>query len=196
MSKTIGFKSPPKVQLPSPFTRVEKECFQKYLALSTAYFEFGSGATTQMANKIIHLRDITSIECEYEYAKQVSDICPRVNVIYVDIGATDTSGWPTETSLEEFWYKYSQMWTEASKMYDTVLLAGRFRLACALWICLNPREVKVIMFANFVDRPEYHAITDFVEIVEVLGNLAVMRPKQRFDRMRCQALYDQVKSIP
>ena len=191
-----SFKLPPKVKLPSPFGRVERDCVQRYLAQAVAFWEFGCGASTQMACSMPHLRDITSIECDATYAKEVSEACPRATVILVDCGDVDSNGWPTQEVLSQFWPRYSQIWSEAEKMYDTVLLAGRFRLACALWICLHPRGVKRMLIANFVDRPEYHALEPFVDVVEVVGTLAVVKPKRVVDRFRCEALYEQSKINP
>lgn len=191
-----SFKLPPKVKLPSPFSRLERDCFQRWLAQALAFWEYGCGATTQMACSMPHLRDITSVECDPEYAKTVSDVCPKATVVFVDVGNVDENGWPIQPAFQQFWSQYSQIWSQSEKVYDTVLLAGRFRLACALWMCLHPRGVKQMLLANFVDRPDYHALEEFVDIVEVVDRLAVVRPKRVFNRQRCEALYEQSKTNP
>lgn len=196
MSKTAGYKIPPKVQLPTPFSKAERECFQRYLAQCSNYWEYGCGGTTQMAYGMPHILNITSIECDKDYADEVSAVCPKSTMIWVDVGAVNEKGWPIETALAPTWFRYSQIWTAAEKTYELVLLAGRFRLACALWIVLNPRGVKHMAIANFVDRPEYHALEEFVEIVELVDNLAIVRPKQRFNRKACETLYEKVKLDP
>jgi hypothetical protein len=53
-----------------------------------------------------------------------------------------------------------------------------------------------MLIANFVDRPEYHALEPFVDVVEVVGTLAVVKPKRVVDRFRCEALYEQSKINP
>lgn len=196
MSKTVGYKIPPKVQLPTPFSKLERECFQRYLSQSSNYWEYGCGGTTQMAYAMPHILNITSIDCDKEYSEEVSAVCPKSTMIYVDVGATNEKGWPIEDALQPTWFRYSQIWSAAEKSYDFALLAGRFRLACALWIVLNPRQVKHIAIANFVNRPEYHDLADFVDVVEVVENLAIVKPKQRFNRKACEALYEKVKLDP
>ncbi len=196
MSKTSGFKIPPKVQLPTPFSKQERECFQRYVSQCTNYWEYGCGGTTQMAYAMPHILNITSIECDKEYSEEVSKVCPQSTMIWVDVGATNEKGWPIEDALTPTWFRYSQIWSSAEKSYDFVLLAGRFRLACALWIVLNPRGVKTIAFAQFVNRPEYHALEEFVDIVEIVENLAILKPRQRFNRKACEELYEKVKLDP
>jgi len=149
-----------------------------------------------MAYSMPHILNITSIECDKDYADEVSAVCPKSTMIWVDIGAVNEKGWPIEDMLAPTWFRYSQIWSMAEKTYDFALLAGRFRLACALWIVLNPRTVKHIAIANFVNRPEYHDLADFVEIEETVDNLAIVKPKQRFNRKACEALYEKVKLDP
>ena len=53
-----------------------------------------------MAYAMPHILNITSIECDKEYSEEVSVVCPKSTMIYVDVGATNEKGWPIETGLD------------------------------------------------------------------------------------------------
>ncbi len=54
---------------------------------------------------------------------------------------------------------------EASQV-DVVLIDGRFPVACCLKCYDILSDDSVILFDDFLNRPQYHVVLDFFEIVE------------------------------
>lgn len=190
------FKTAGKPNLPSMFSSRKKEVFRRLLDQSKGYFEYGCGGSTAIANGISTLLRITSVETDYEWAKKVHEVCPAVNVVWVDIGPTKEFGQPTDESLRLAWPRVPEVWLMAEQPYDLVLIDGRFRVACAALICLFPKQVKRICFDDFTNRPQYHAILPFIDVLETVDNMIVCQPKASFDRAACQTLYDTYKYDP
>lgn len=189
------FKTAGKPSLPSMFSSRKKELFRRVLDQATGYFEYGCGGSTAIANGISTLLRITSVETDYEWAKKVHEVCPDVNMIWVDVGPTKEFGQPVDETLRLAWPRVPEVWLMAEQSYDLVLIDGRFRVACAALICLFPKQVKRICFDDFTNRPQYHVILPFVDVLETVDNMILCKPKVNFDREACQTLYDTYKYV-
>jgi protein O-GlcNAc transferase len=190
------FKTVSKTALPSMFSSRKKEVFRRLLEQATGYFEYGCGGSTAIANGMSNLLRITSVETDYEWAKRVHEVCPDVNMIWVDIGPTKEFGQPVDETLRIGWPRVPEVWTQASQTYDLVLIDGRFRVACAALICLFPNHVKRICFDDFTSRPHYHAILPFIDILETVDTMIVCQPKADLDRDALQQIYERYKYDP
>lgn len=190
------FKSAGTQPLPSMFSSRKKEVFRRLLEQSTGYFEYGCGGSTAIANGMSNLLRIASVETDFEWAKRVHEVCPDVNMIWVDIGPTKEFGQPVDESLRIGWPRVPEVWLKAEQHYDLVLIDGRFRVACAALICLNPKHVKRICFDDFTSRPQYHVILPFIDILETVDTMIVFQPKVGLDRDTLQQIYERYKYDP
>ncbi len=190
------FKTATKPVLPSMFSSKKKEVFRRCLDQATGYFEYGCGGSTEIANGMTNLLRITSVETDYEWAKKVHEVCPDVNVVWVDVGPTKEFGQPADETLRLAWPRVPEVWLLAEQPYDLVLIDGRFRVACAALLCLFPKQVKRICFDDFTTRPQYHVILPFIDILETVDSMIVCRPKTGLDRAALQELYDTYKYDP
>lgn len=190
------FKTASKPTLPSMFSSRKKEVFRRLLEQAKGYFEYGCGGSTEIANQIPNLLHITSVETDYEWAKKVHEVCPDVNIIWVDIGPTKEFGHPVDNKLRIGWPRVPEVWLQASHPYDLVLIDGRFRVACAALICLQPKHVKRICFDDFTTRPQYHVILPFIDVLETVDSMIVCQPKVGLDRSALQELYETYKYDP
>ncbi len=181
--------------IPMLLSKAERECLLKYAQQVTTYFEYGCGGSTQRLADMVSLTEITSVESDYTWAEKVSKLCPRVNMYWVDIGPTKEYGWPKDESCNLGWSRYPEVWLRTNGA-ELVLLDGRFRVACALLICLQPKTAKFILFDDFKDRPDYHVIMPFIEVVDFAGSMIVFKPAKEFDRAACKALYETYKTNP
>ena len=185
-----------KQSLPSMFSSRKKEVFRRLLEQATGYFEYGCGGSTAIANGMPNLLRIASVETDFEWAQRVHEVCPDVNMIWVDIGPTKEFGQPVDEALRIGWPRVPEVWSQASHAYDLVLIDGRFRVACAALICLHPKYVKRICFDDFTSRPQYHVILPFIDILETVDTMIVFQPKARLDRAALQELYETYKYDP
>lgn len=185
-----------KQSLPSMFSSRKKEVFRRLLEQATGYFEYGCGGSTAIANGMPNLLRIASVETDFEWAQRVHEVCPDVNMIWVDIGPTKEFGQPVDEKLRIGWPRVPEVWLIAEQSYDLVLIDGRFRVACAALICLHPNHVKRICFDDFTSRPQYHAILPFIDILETVDTMIVFQPKVGLDRAALQQLYETYKYDP
>ena len=190
------FKTASKPSLQSMFSSRKKEVFRRLLEQSKGYFEYGCGGSTAIANGMINLLRITSVETDFEWAKKVHEVCPDVNMIWVDIGPTKEFGQPVDETLRLGWPRVPEVWVLAEQPYDLVLIDGRFRVACAALICLQPKHVKRICFDDFTTRPQYHVILPFIDILETVDTMIICQPKVGLDRDALQILYETYKYEP
>lgn len=157
--------------------------FYKYLEKCKSYFEFGSGGSTYQASIRDNIKRIVSIESDIEWYNKLKLIVqnPVVEFVYCDIKSIpNTWGNPGEGSTIDDWCKYSgAIQKYGSKELDLILIDGRFRVAS----CLNCFDVIsdscLIAFDDFLDRPNYHIILHFYDIVDKTKNnrMVILRKK-------------------
>jgi hypothetical protein len=168
--------------------------FEKRLREATIYLEYGSGGSTVLAAKLgkcvysvdsdrIFLTRVREAICEH-----ASNNASNISLLYANIGFTCEWGQPvfrtpTPTRVAR-WRQYFEMpWANlrlAGHVPDLVLVDGRFRVACALHslqqlIC---NRNSVLIVDDYVGREWYLEIERFGEIVDVVGRMAVFRPKE------------------
>ena len=158
----------------------EIKLFEKYLSRATNYLEYGSGGSTVFASKF-PLR-IKSIESDSEWASKIQKET-RTEMNYINLGKTGGCGTPLEN--KHLWPIYSQNY---SSEFDLVLIDGRFRVACFLDICLK-KETPTILFHDFLNRPEYHIILQFCQVVESVDTLVVLKINDNINLETVEDLY-------
>ncbi|HEC1763941.1 TPA: hypothetical protein R1722_000666 [Campylobacter lari] len=112
---------------------------------------------------------------------------------YIDIGKTGEWGVPIEKDKEHLYENYSKSIFTLKKDFDLVFVDGRFRVACVLQTLLNCPETTKILMHDFNDRPFYHNILDFLEIIDTADTMALFKIKN-LDRKKITILYDKEKN--
>lgn len=163
---------------------------KRYLSKSTYYFEFGSGGSTVLAHKYKNIKKITSIESDKEYSKYIQNIASNANVIHVNIGDTGDWGKPKNEDKYNDWPNYHKTWINKNYEPDLVFIDGRFRIACALTVALNNNKFidPIIIIHDFNDRPSYHCILDYFDIIESVDTLVVLKIKSNINKDKCNKL--------
>jgi len=172
----------------------DKIMFYKYLDKSTKYFEFGSGGSTYQASIRNNIKQIYSIESDLEWHNKLKEIFKdknHINLIYNEMDTkSNTWGYPGPNSTEDQKINYSNQIISLDKNLsnniDLVMIDGRFRVACCLK-CFNViNDECLIAFDDFLDRPEYHIVLIYYEIVDQTDD----------DRMVILKKKQNIKSIP
>lgn len=163
--------------------------YEKYLDLANIYFEFGSGGSTFYACSLPNIKKIYSTESDPMWINRLKGynlIHESVDkglleFIFVDLKIKGGANWgyPGPDSTYEDWKKYGQSILKfANSKIDTILIDGRFRVACALHCLSVIDNDTIILFDDFNNRPYYHILLDYYDIVEKGGDrLAVLKKK-------------------
>lgn len=173
--------------------QAERNMFRSYLGKATHYFEFGSGGSTVSAGREPGLQTIYSVESSTEWINKVSAEVPKAKMLYADIGPTGPFGYPSDPSTRSKWPAYSGAWgrRESGVQPDLVLVDGRFRVACILTVLLESEGWNpTVIVHDFWDRPHYHEVLPFFDVVDRVETLAVLKPKQGFDRVEAERMLE------
>lgn len=151
----------------------DKQMFYKYLDNSKIYFEYGSGGSTYQASIRNNIIKIYSVESDKEWHDTLKKNITRNNVTYFfnDMNVLpNTLGYPGPKSTHTQHINYSnyivKLTLEEQQSIDLILIDGRFRVACCLK-CFDVIDSScLIAFDDFLDRPQYHVVLDYYDIIE------------------------------
>jgi len=93
---------------------------------------------------------------------------------FIDVGCKGNWGNPSPTCPQS---TYEQYYKRIDGSPDLVLIDGRFRVACALsiWFALNTSAI--VIFDDFFNRPYYHIVLNYYNVLERSGRMAVLQKK-------------------
>lgn len=154
----------------------------EHLAGVRVYVEYGSGGSSVMVAQA-GVKRIYSVDSDKQFLKAVkqrllNDGVPRRRyiAIYADIGPTREWGKPVDESHIKAWPNYcAAPWRKLLKTGerpDLVLIDGRFRVACFLITLLMAPRGCVILFDDYVNRPEYHVVERYLQPMRLAGRMA------------------------
>jgi hypothetical protein len=170
----------------------EKKLFDKRIKNSKEYLEFGMGGSTfrvlqkSKANvySIDSSSDWISLMREYRQIRKM-ERKKRLSLFHVNIGPTRAWGRPIDNSHKEKFPNYSShIFNLVDKeVIDTILIDGRFRVACALKTILECHKNKKlqIIIHDFWNREEYHVLLKYFDIIDQAESLGVFMIKKSID---------------
>ena len=101
---------------------------------------------------------------------------PRADVTlhFADIGKVKEWGWPVDArSWKKFPGYALSVWDRADFSHpDLVLIDGRFRCGCLLTTLFRITRPIRVLFDDYLSRPRYSEVEDFVRPVETRGRMA------------------------
>lgn len=149
--------------------------FEKYLNFCKVYGEYGCGLSTQyvLDNTMIPILSIDSSNEWVQLVKIRSKNSQRLNIHYADVGTVGDWGRPISYQNRSSFHEYTDWMWEQNIIPDTVLIDGRFRVACFLTCLLKAPKGTRIIFDDYTNRPEYHLIEEFLPVKEICGRQAL-----------------------
>jgi hypothetical protein len=169
------------------FAKDDKLMFYKYLDNSKIYFEYGSGGSTYQASIRNNIIKIYSVESDKEWYNILKQNIKSNNFTYF-YNEMDTQpktwGSPGPNSTHTQHINYSNyirnLSEEEQKNIDFILIDGRFRVACCLKCFDIINSDCFIAFDDFLDRPQYHIVLDYYNIIEnTIDNRMVILQKKK-----------------
>lgn len=156
-------------------------CFKAAVASSQCYLEYGCGGSTVYACNAGNVKTVISVDTDVAWMEKVreklANTTTNLLLQHCNLGEVGVWGTPiNKNSVNDFW-KYSVgPWATAKAaelVPDTVLIDGRFRVACFLYSLLSARVRTRILFDDYFDRPHYFVVEKFCRIQERHGRMAV-----------------------
>ncbi len=184
LQRIKGFDIPPEPW----FDDETRAWFDKELAQSSTYLEFGSGGST----RLVASKDISglSVECDRFFANEVRKVLPaHSNISVIDAYIGLTAGWgvplpgsPSPRRIRR-WRRYVEApFDLLTTMPDLILVDGRFRRACTLRCAMAAKvmakadmstSAKLLFDDYFMDgRSNYHSIEGLLGKPERIGRAA------------------------
>jgi hypothetical protein len=164
--------------------------FYKYLDNKNVYFEYGSGGSTYQASIRENIKTIYSVESDLSWQKKLKQEITSSNIHYI-YNEMDTErntwGHPGKNATNIQKINYSNHMRNLSKEeqgnIDLVLIDGRFRVACCLKCYDIIKEDCLIIFDDFLDRPHYHIVLKFFDIIEKTqdNRLVILKKKKNMN---------------
>jgi len=186
----------------APFmSQPERALFRKSLQDARRYFEFGSGGSTVWA--VEQGLTVYGVESDAKWVNalkgKLGDAC---QVKAVDIGPTGEWGVPLSAASQHKFPDYSRAIHEHDTGFDLILVDGRFRVACTLsaieHILTRNRDSGTarIFIHDFWNRPQYHAVLEFLEPQENSESAGVFRIKPDIDLRKLKNMWSEYSQQP
>ena len=112
---------------------------------------------------------------EIQQAKELG----RLHLHLVDIGKTKAWGFPVDESRKESWKSYPEIVHQLDGDWDTVLIDGRFRVACVVNVLLRVDPRCRILIHDFWNRNSYHVVLNYLDVVRSVDTLGVFRKRPK-----------------
>jgi hypothetical protein len=183
--------------------------FRELLASARNYLEYGSGGSTVLANQIVI--NLVSVDSDSSFLADVKrkleqqDRRAMAKLIHVNIGLTQHWGMPVFTKPTRRrvrrWEEYAKApwryFRTIGQQPDLILVDGRFRVACVLesLLSLSPLSNTRILVDDYLGRPEYSVVERYADM-ELVGRMAVLRPRKLLDRIQVRRMVKQYSSDP
>jgi hypothetical protein len=163
--------------------------FRERIAESTNYLEYGCGGSTVYACTQEKIKNIISVDTDMKWINLVSRLTYKSekNIIidHVNLGETGEWGYPKSLNGHgDFWIYSVKPWISAKTLGvspDTVLIDGRFRVACFLYTLISAPVGTVVIFDDYFDRPHYFEVEKFEQVVTRAGRVAVFKVSNGYD---------------
>lgn len=166
----------------------DDQIFKSLLNESVVYAEFGCGRSTVWATLNTNCK-IVSVDTSLEWSETVSRLVnerglgDRLEIRFVDLGVIGDWGMPlTFDRRQNNWNYVNAPWDQVDRRPDTILIDGRFRIACFLNCLLKATPGTRIVFDDYFNRDYYHVVEEFCSVSQRCGRQAVFIVPDSLDR--------------
>jgi hypothetical protein len=173
----------------------ERNLFLKHIDPKGDYLEWGAGGSTLAALERT-AGSILCVETDVEWVNKMRACAPvqhaessqRLHFELVDLGPTKAWGFPRDASKVTEWPKYAAAPWHRDFKPRTVLVDGRFRVACFLSACLFSDPETTVMIHDYEDglkeREHYKTVMQHADQIDRKGTLVVLKTRRNSDRSR------------
>lgn len=171
------------------FKKNDINLFKKYISQSKIYFEYGCGGSTYLASLCNNIEKIYTVDSDIEWLNKVQlHINKKKDITYIYnemLTIPNTYGIPGKNATDIQKIEYSNKFIKTlPNNVDTILIDGRFRVACALKLYPYINKNTIIIFDDFLDRPCYHnIILNYFNLIDYTNDnsMAILQKKENLD---------------
>lgn len=153
-----------------------------------AHLDWGTGASSRFACSVYaRVNAIDSVPAWCDTVKkslgQGQRTCGAINMHCIDVGRTAQWGYPIENVTSPlYFHKYlNAVDSFPERYYDTILVDGRFRVACAIRAISKLRRDSILLIHDYSKKREsYEKVLDFFDVVARYGELIALSVKENF----------------
>lgn len=164
----------------------DDQMFKSLVTEATSYAEYGVGSSTVWVAKNTGARIAGVDTSRYWIDKVLSDLnneaSGRLQLEHIDVGPLRSWGRPEGYSMRSNFLRYVEKPFEIEPEPNVVLVDGRFRVACFLTSLAKSVPATSIIFDDYIARPEYHLVEDYIRPEEVCGRQALFVVPESLDR--------------
>lgn len=158
----------------------EAQAIKNLIDDANIILEYGSGGSTIYAG----MSDATAI-ITTENDKDFLDTViaeynaqgPKLIPVYVYVGETKMWGYPINQDFINNWPEYPVApWNAAKENNldpDTIIIDGRFRVACFLYSIGHAKPGTIIFWDDYINRESYHVVENICKPRKIYGRAAV-----------------------
>lgn len=154
----------------------DSSIYRRTVAASEFYLEYGGGHSTVWYHRNIAAPGYT-LETSLLWAEKLKEkigASSNVSIKYFDLGQIGEWGRPRSyEKRQRFLHYVCHPWFGLPKAPDVILIDGRFRVACFLAAFSYAQQRTTIVFDDYVHRPKYHVVEEFLSPVQLGSRLAV-----------------------
>ena len=171
----------------------DDKLFKQILINSKYYGEYGVGHSTKWVYKNTYAK-ILAVDTSANWARRVEKELNwdyRVDIKWANVGPVKGLGRPKNYEYRHHFDIYtSSIWNRDEKP-DVVLIDGRFRVACFLKSLLHASPNTVILFDDYINRPHYHIVEEFLTPVQTCGRQASFIVPKNLNKEKIEKMYNQ-----
>lgn len=165
----------PRLMMPEAEAEYLRATYEK----SSVILEYGMGGSTVIAGEMPG-KTVLSVESDPDWYKmmhrwfQQNPARATLRLHYGDIGPTGKWGAPAHQRWFRRWQNYPlTVWDRKDFVQpDTILVDGRFRVACLLTAAFRITRPVVLLFDDYKDREPYHHVEEMFQPTEIIGRMA------------------------
>jgi hypothetical protein len=165
-----------KISMPPQETKALKNMIDE----ANIILEYGSGGSTIYAGKS-NAQAIISTENDRDFLNKVVEeydkTGPTLFPVHVYVGETKMWGYPIDKKFQDGWSEYPiapwKIAIENELDPDTIIIDGRFRVACFLYSIGYAKPGTIIFWDDYVNRESYHDIESICRPRKIIGRAAI-----------------------
>ncbi|MFN8341089.1 MAG: hypothetical protein U0V64_05415 [Cyclobacteriaceae bacterium] len=173
--------------------------FRKYAAKSLFYGEYGVGKSTLwvLFHSKAKIKCVDSSEHWINKTRQQMNYSDRAEIRWIDLGSLEAWGRPADYSKRANFIEYAKViWDDPSFNPDLVFIDGRFRVSCFLFSVMSAAPGTRIIFDDYIHRPYYHVVEEFLKPIEICGPQALFIVPEKLNREKVAELFEKFIYVP